>query len=296
MREEDGLRPLAAVAIAILLLSLMDALVKFVAGEFTTWQIVLLRYGLGLAMIAPIFAVTQRKLPQLSTLRSSALRGLASLATAYCFFYALSVIALVKAVALSFSAPLFMIIIARVLLREPITARAAAAIAVGSAGVLVMLWQPLMASGGSGSLIGEAAVLMAGFFYALAIVLTRLHGQRDSANAMVLTQTLCITVYALPFGVAEWRPLSAELALLFALIAALGTIANLMMVWGFSRAPASRLGPLEYTNLIWTSILGYALFAEIPTGYTSAGAALIVGASVLAAKRVARSKVQPADA
>ena len=290
MREEDSLRPLAAVAVAIMLLSLMDALVKLLASDYSTWQIVLLRYVFGLCAVTPVFLWRERTLPRRATMRDSALRGLIGMATAFFFFYALSLIPLVKAVALSFSAPLFMILVARIVLREPITLRALAAIGVGSTGVTVMLWQRLVSDGGSSSLIGEVAVLTAAFFYALSVVLTRLHGQRDNAHSLVFTQAVCVTLYALPPGMMAWTALDGRALFLFAIVGILGTAATLLMAWGFSRASAGRLGPVEYTNLIWTSALGFFLFAEIPGPSTIAGAALIISASVLASRRVSRAK------
>lgn len=82
--------------------------------------------------------------------------------------------------------------------------------------------------------------------------------------------------------------------MLFLIIGALGTAGQFLMVAGFSRANAARLGPIEYTGLIWASLFGLMFFDEIPTTETLAGAGLIVTASLLATQRP-RPAATPTD-
>ncbi len=60
---------------------------------------------------------------------------------------------------------------------------------------------------------------------------------------------------------------------------------HLLLTSAFARAPASRLAPLEYTALIWASLLGYIMFREVPLFTTYAGAVLIVAGAIAVSRR-----------
>ena len=295
MRNDASLTPVAMVVLAIALLSAMDAVIKQVAGTYPTWQIVMMRYLVGLAIALPLYLYQRPAWPDRSAWTQSVLRSLTALATAFCFFHALTLLPLAKAVALTFCAPLFLALLARLILHEPISGRALAAILLGFGGVLIMLWRQLAQSGGENeSLLGASLALAASLFYALAIILTRLHGQKQRAAAMIFLQNIFTCLFAIPLGVAAWHPVEGSTLMLFLIIGALGTAGQFLMVAGFSRANAARLGPIEYTGLIWASLFGLMFFDEIPTTETLAGAGLIVTASLLATQRP-RPAATPTD-
>jgi S-adenosylmethionine uptake transporter len=277
--------PVLVAVAGIGLLSIMDAAVKQVAVlGVTTWQIVLLRYAFGTAFALPLFLLAgQRRLPPAETLRAHALRAVAVVCTAASFFYALSALPLVVALALSFTSPIMIALLARLSLGERPSASVLAAIAVGFAGVLTVLAGELYRSG-AGTLPGVAAALAAAAFYAVSMVSLKARAGRDPVATIVLLQNAFAGLLVAPLGAAAWTAPSVPVLAWFALIGLLGTAGHVALAWAYGRAEASRLGAVEYTAFVWATALGFVFFAEVPSVATLAGAALILAGAVVAAQ------------
>ncbi|WP_350333477.1 DMT family transporter [Coralliovum pocilloporae] len=288
MRSESGLAPLYSVAAAVSVLSIMDALIKDLSGTFTIAQIVTLRYGFGMLAAVPFFIMLTSPRLSANAFRTGFVRSLAIVATASSFFYALSVLPLAVAVTIAFTAPLFLVLLGALVLKEPITVQAIAGVFIGLLGVLLIMGPELVNGFGSeASLSGYLAALFASLGYAVALVLTRLHSSHDAPAAMVMVQTGFCALIVLPFGISAWTP-PATLDWGQALIVGcLGTFGHLLMAWGFSRAEASRLGPIEYVAFLWAIVIGYFFFGEVPGWWVLSGAGLIILACVVVARRPA---------
>ncbi len=63
----------------------------------------------------------------------------------------------------------------------------------------------------------------------------------------------------------------------------LGTLGHFLFILAFQRAPASALSPFTYMQLVWATLIGWAVFAEFPDGFALAGMALIAGSGLLIA-------------
>lgn len=293
MTSSGYARPVLAAIVGIGLLSIMDAAVKQVSSSVGTWQIVLLRYAFGTLFALPLFLAGDRRLPPTETLKAHLLRALAVVFTAVTFFYALSVLPLVVTLALSFTAPIMIALLARLSLGERPSGGVLAAIGVGFLGVLVVLAGELQRSG-SGTLLGIVAAMAAAASYAIAMVSLRARAGRDPIATIVLLQNAFAALLIAPFGVVAWSTPTGSTLLWFALIGLLGTAGHVALTWAYGRAEASRLGAIEYTAFVWATALGIVFFGEIPSLATLAGAALIIGGAIVAVR--ARSVGEPATA
>jgi len=186
-------------------------------------------------------------------------------------------------VTLSFTAPIFMVLIARAVLGEPVTSRAIFAVGIGFLGVIVVVAGD-MGTGGSLAPLGVAAALLAAVAYALGIVLLRKHSAHDTIPVLTLLQAAFATLILTPFGIVGWAGITTSELTRFAAIGLLGTAGHLLIAWGFKHAEAGRLAPLEYTNLLWATIFGILFFSERPSLTTVGGAALIILACVIATR------------
>lgn len=284
MRKPDhAAAPVVAVAAAIAVLSLMDATIKSLGPLVPTMQIVFLRYLFGAATALPVFLATGPHRMSRETLRGNMLRTVVMLVAGGLFFYSITHMPLLEVVTLAFSAPLFMVFLARPILGEPIEARALLAVLLGLVGVVIVVWgdagsQGTLTPGGTAAVLGSAAA------YALGVVLLRKHAMDGHPASLVFTQQAMGLALLLPAALFFWEEVSAGEWGRYAAIGVMGTAGGLLMAWGFGRASAARLAPLEYTNLIWASIFAYLWFAERPTIPTLAGAAAIIAACVLASR------------
>jgi drug/metabolite transporter (DMT)-like permease len=277
------LQPILMAVLGIGLLSLMDAAVKQVSATVPTWQIVLLRYAFGTMFALPLFLAGGLRLPAGTVMRAHLLRSFAIVLTAATFFYALSVLPLAVTLALSFTSPILIALLARLSLRERPPPGVFLAIGIGFAGVLAVLAGELDRSGGA-TLGGIAAAIAAAAFYAVSMVSLKARAARDSIATIVLLQNGFAALIVLPFGAFAWVVPAAATMLWFALIGLLGTLGHMSLAWSYGRADASRLGAVEYTSFLWAIVLGLVAFGEVPSWATLAGAGLIMAGALLAVR------------
>jgi len=101
-------------------------------------------------------------------------------------------------------------------------------------------------------------------------------------------------VFFLPPALLQWQaPTWSELGLL-AIAGVLGTSANMCLVNAYKVAEISALQPLTFLNIVWASLMGLLVFADIPDHWTFIGAAVIVASTTYIARREARADRQAA--
>ncbi|MGJ3264241.1 MAG: DMT family transporter [Salinarimonas sp.] len=283
-------RAIRDAVLGIGLLSGMDAAVKLATVSLPVVQVTFLRFAFGAMAIAVAVAWTRPRIPTWEALRINFVRGLLVVATGLSFFTALSRLPLAEATALSFLAPSFMALFGALILKERVGGRALAALAIGFAGMLVIVFGQGGFSGGSTSgagldPIGVAAGLAAALFYALAMVLVRARARIDGVVTIVALQHLFPALVLAGPAAFVWEPLPLDLVWLFCLVGTLGVGGHLLLARAFRSAEAARIAPIDYTALVWAAALGLVLFGEVPGLATLAGAVLIVAGAVVASRR-----------
>lgn len=274
--------PVLMATLGIFLLTGMDAVVKAQMQNHPVVVSIFLRFVMGglVALVAIAWLAPPR--PTGPEIRANLLRVPLVVLTAGSFFYSISQLPLAEAISLSFLAPAFIAVLGVVLLKEKLDRNILLALAAGFAGMLVMLL-PKLEEGITGSTLGVIAALFSAFAYAFNIILLRRLAVNQHPATIVAFQNWGPAVLLLPAAVWFWSSPSGPDLAMFLLVGLLGTSGHLLLTYAFSRANASRLAPTEYTSLVWAAIIGFAMFGEVPTLYTFAGAALIVlGAFTLA--------------
>ncbi|MFN0182703.1 MAG: DMT family transporter [Aquabacterium sp.] len=279
---------LAAVALAAALFIGMDASVKTLAHRFDALQLTFLRFAGGALFALPLWLWFRTPLPQRPSWRLHALRSALLLLALLGWFHSLTLLPLVQAVAVGYTAPLFIALLAMLLLGERPSRWIWAALALGGIGTGIGLWPELTAASSAGSaarLAGMAAAGASAVCYAGVVVLARHQAQRDALWTILLVQNLLpLALLALPVGL-RWAPMTAADVPVVLLIGALATGGLWAITWAFTHIEASRAAPMEYTGLVWAAALGYLLFGEVPGGYTLASAGFIVAGALLLVRR-----------
>lgn len=276
--------PLLAM-VGIALLTLMDAVIKAQMQSQPFIVALFMRFAMGGLVALSVLAIVRPPRPTRASLIGNLARVPVVVMTAGSFFYSISVLPLAEALTLSFLAPVFVALLGSLILKETIDRRIGVALAFGLAGMLVMVW-PRLQGGITGAELGVAAALFSAVTYAFNLILLRRIAQREHPAVIVAFQNcgpaLCV---ALPAALAFVPMTAADLATYLA-AGALGVGGHLTLTAAFARAPASQLAPIEYTALVWASLLGFFLFGEVPLWTTYAGALLIVaGAFAVSRKR-----------
>lgn len=268
------------------LLSLMDALIKLLTARYPTFQIVWLRFSFGLIGATVLLAFMRPGWPGRETIVFNGARSLLVVVVATTFFFALSVLPLAEAIALSFVSPLFIVLFGVLLLGERIDSRIGVALVAGLAGMLLIAGARIGdASYSSAAWRGALAAVTSAMAYGLVIVLLRARATRDPLPTIVFFQNLGPSLILAVPAAYVWVPLSGYDLALFALIGAIGVAGHYLLALAFAGAEAARLAPITYVSLVWATLFGYVFFSELPTASALAGAALIVVGTLVAQRK-----------
>ncbi len=271
--------------------AVMDATIKWLTSDYPVIQIAALRSWFGLPLLC-LFALRGGGWRQLRTRRPAVHVGryLLVLGLTMTFFWALSQMKLVDAIAITFAAPIFITALSVPLLKEAVGRHRWFAVAAGFVGVLVML-RP-----GAGVFDWAALVVVCSVvFYALLMITTRAFKATESSASLMLYPQLGMSLTGLlaaPFF--EVMPSPADLAL-FALAGTFGSVGGMCVTHAFRLGPPAVISPFEYSGLIWSTLLGFLLFAEWPDRFTLIGAGIVIacGLYIVYRETVRRVPVHP---
>ncbi|WP_230531218.1 DMT family transporter [Microvirga roseola] len=277
--------PALRAAAGIAVLSIMDAVIKGMSAFYPTFQVAFLRFACGTLIVTGVVAVMRPGWPSRETVVANAFRSVIAVVTAVSFFYALGQLPLAETLVLSFLSPMFIALFGLLMLKERVDARIIGAIAIGFAGTLIVVLGQTEEAQSARSWAGVGAALLSAVTYALSLVLLRQRAQRDKFLHIVVFQNVGPALLVAPFAVFVWQPLDLWHLAWFLVMGVLGFSGHMLMVTAYAKAEAARLAPLEYTALIWAVLIGYGVFAEIPTWATLGGGILIVAAAMLTSRR-----------
>jgi len=283
--RSDAPRPVLGIALkltSVVLLSSMAACVKWLGDSVPSGQIIFVRGVISIAVLALIAWLTEGlHVLKTSNWRSHALRSLSGTISMFCLFAALTLIPFADVTAITFTAPMFLTILAMLFLGERIHWFRWTALAIGFLGVVIMIGPHL--SLGSGNPLGVFLALGAAVFSALAMMFLRSMSGVGREHAITitfyfsLTSMLCAALTAL-WG---WPMPTAEQWLVIVGAGFLGVFGQLVMTMSYRYAEASTIAPLDYGNLLVAVLYGYFVFDEIPGLSTWLGAPLVIAAGLI---------------
>ena len=251
----------------------MTAIVKHVGSDVPAAQSAFLRFALGLPFAVPMLWPLWRERLTPAQVRLFGLRGAVHTLGVLCWFYAMTRIPLAEVTAMNYLNPVYVTIGAALFLGERWEARRLLAVAAAMVGALVILRPGLReVEPGHIAMLGTALAFAAGY-----LIAKRLSGQ-VSASVVVGMLSVTVTLGLLPFAVAAWVPVGwAELGWFFG-TAVLATGAHYTMTRAFAAAPISATQPATFLQLVWSVLLGAALFGEPVDAWVILGGALIMAA------------------
>lgn len=261
----------------------MGLCVKLLGERLPSIEIAFFRAMTGLAVVLPLMA--QEGIGLWRTQRLGAHFGRALLGTGgmVCGFYAFTNLPLAEATAISFTKPLFMVVLAALVLHETVRARRWTATAVGFLGVLLMM-RP-------GSEAMEAAALVAllgaAFGALVTIFIKQLVATERKSTIMAYLGLTGMILTGLPMLFVWVTPNLYEVSLIV-LMGLVGSIAQLCLMQAFKLGEASALAPFDYARLPFAAAFGWFFFGELLDGWAIAGVLVIILSSTYIAWREAQ--------
>ncbi|MDA0260902.1 MAG: DMT family transporter [Proteobacteria bacterium] len=277
-------RGIASIIVGGFLLTAHDAAIKSVSDAVPVGQIIGIRGVIATLLLALLISWRfDWRIGTVVDLRGNLARAVLMIAGTFLFIAALRRMPLADAIAVAFVGPIMLTALAVPFLGEHVGWRRWTAVFLGFCGVIVML-RP------TGDGIYWIALLPVGAALtgAMRDIFTRRLSVGDSSIAILFFTTAAVAVAGLataPLG--DWIGLSIPDIANLVLLSVLYCAAHFLIIDAFRYAQAGLLSTFRYLNLVWATVLGFAIWGHIPGAWTIAGAALVVSAGVL--HRMARS-------
>lgn len=278
-RSDQPLRGIMLLMGSTIFLACSDAMAKYLARTLPPVEVAWLRFAMFALILAPFIVINP------GVLRSvrpglQAMRALAMLASSLLFITGLRFLPIAEASATAFVAPIFVTALSVLLLSEKVGRRRWVATIAGLCGVLIVV-RPGTAAFNVASILP----ILSAVAWACTLVATRLISGADrviTTMAFAALAGFLVLSAIVPF---YWVAPNVTEIMIGAAIGVAATAGHWIVVMAFRYADASVLAPFSYSQLLWVTLLGFAMFGEIPDVWTFAGAAIIVASGVYTAHR-----------
>ncbi len=263
----------------------MQSTIRYISQEIHPFEVAFCSNLTGVVVLLPWVIWRGWGVLRTDRLHLHGLRALINVTAMLIFFSGLSLTPVAEAAALNFSAPLFGSLGAIWLLGEAFDPRSWVTMACGILGMLLILRPGFEAIS-----LGPILVLVGSMVWAGVLITVKLLSRTDSSLAITTYMALFLTPLSLLPALWVWRTPSLEQGLWLGLVGVLMVGGQLFMTEAFRAADITTVLPLDFTKLIWASLIGYWAFAEVPDLWTWVGGGVIFSSSTYLALSRARSQ------
>lgn len=278
-----NLRGILLVVIATVGFSVMHVLVRYLSSELHPIQISFFRNAFGLLVFAPWLLKFGVGVMSTRRLGLHGVRAVLNVSAMFAYFTALSIAPLAQVTALGFTAPIFAALLSVLLLGERFRFRRWAALAIGFVGTLVILRpgiQPID--------LGSMLVLISAVLWGVTMIVIKMLARTESSMAITGYMNLFLTILSIGPALYFWQMPRPETWIWLLLIGVTGTLAQVAFAQALKEADAGVVMPFDFLKLVWISIMGFILFAEVPDIFIWLGGAIVFSSTSYLAYRESR--------
>ncbi|WP_101067043.1 DMT family transporter [Roseovarius salinarum] len=294
--DRNNLAGALCALVAVVCFSINDVGIKFLSDRYALHQVVMIRSIIGMAAFLAVIMPLNGGWRVVRTRRPGAhfIRGLCVVVANMCLFLGLAAMPIADAIAVFFVSPLIITVFSVIFLHERVGPRRWAAVAVGFAGVLVIV-KPGTAAFQVASLLPIAAATL----YATLHMFTRKIGGTESAATMafyiLVTFLIASGMFglvlgdgkfagqghpALAFLLRAWAPVAPGDWPLLALLGVSGIAGGFFISQAYRLSEAAFAAPFEYVAMPMAVMWGVTVFGTWPAPSAWAGIALILGSGL----------------
>ena len=267
--------------------SVLNALMRALTLDIPPFESQFLRYLFGLLVLLPVMARHGWHAYRPRHVGGQFVRGALHTAGLCLWFIALPRIPLADMTAIGFTTPLFIMLGAWLFFRETMRWERWLAALLGFAGVLVVVG-PKLSLGAGGSGLFHLVMLASAPLFAASFLVTKALTRYETTGTILVWQSITITLLSLPLALPGWQWPSALQWLGFLGAGLLGSAGHYCLTRALASTDISATQSARFLELIWSALMGWLVFSDLPTWSTLAGGALIAASVVWVARREAR--------
>lgn len=275
-----ALKGIAAMITGMAFLILSDAFSKHLAESHPIGQVICIRQLASLVFVAAFVARGSGFVAlRMRNVRMQMLRGLAFVASSFLIVWSLSLLPLPTVTAITFSGPIMIALMSAPMLGERVAPVVWIATLLGFSGMLFII-RPGSTDFTWSLLIPVAAA----FASSLRDILARILARTDDSISILFWSSVIVALAMLPTALWGWTRVSLGSWGLFVLAGLVNFCAHLFIIESYRLSRAAVVAPFKYTSLIWSAVLGYIIWGDMPDGWVWVGSAILVASGLWIAR------------
>ena len=283
-RLDPNVRALLWSATAGLLFVVLNSLMRALALTLDPFQTQFLRYLMGFFVMLPFMLRAGLAAYRPKNIGGQFTRGAVHTVGLCLWFLALPAITIADVTAIGFTTPIFIMLGAVLLFKEPMRWERWLAAAIGFAGVVIVVAPKLTGTGGLWNLV----MLASSPVFAASFLITKALTRYERAEVIVAWQSITVTLLSLPLALWHWQTPTAGQLLLCLVCGLLGSTAHYCLTRSYATADISATQSIKFLDLVWATLIGWLAFGDQPSRSTIVGGVVICAATLWIAQRESR--------
>lgn len=283
-RLDPTMRALIWSASAGLLFVLLNTLMRGLSLALDPFQTQFLRYLMGIAVMLPLVARAGFAAYKPVNTRGHFTRGFVHTIGLCIWFTAIPHISIADTTAIGFTGPIFIMLGAVLVFKEPMRWERWVAAALGFGGVLIVVAPKMTGEGGLYNLV----MLASSPVFAASFLMTKALTRYERSEVIVVWQAISVTLFSLPLALLHWQWPSAGQWLLFLLCGLLGSAGHYCLTSSYAAADISATQSVKFLDLVWATLIGWLVFSDAPSQATLIGGTVICASTLWIARRESR--------
>ena len=270
MKNQNYFTVIALTLVSTLFAAVMVSGVKYLSTNLNPFMISFLRCLIGLIIVLPFVARNKFQALKTKNIKLQFFRSLINVFSMISWFTAIGLMHLEKATAIGFTTPLFTTLLAVIILGEVIKIHRIVALIIGFIGVLVIIrpgYIPLEFS--------TLILLTSTLSFSFVLIIVKKLSQKDSSLTITFYHLFFMTPLTFIIAIFFWEEITLNQLMIFILIASAGFITQWCLTQSLKLSDTTFVMPLQFTKIIWASLVGFYIFAELPNIWTWLGASII---------------------
>lgn len=275
-KDENAPLGIALITAAFFCAAVMSAFGKAASGV-PALQLLFLQYGISFLVFLPVVAREGIGSLRTSHLGLHVFRSVTGSVCQLLFFISVKSIPLMDAVLLSNAAPLFIPLVVYVWFRKTVQPLVWLSLLIGLAGIVLII-KP------SATMFRDPAALIAlsaAVFSALALVATNKLSATEPPTRILVYNFGISTLLLTPLCAFAWQPPTGRQWLLLVGVGLSMAVTQYLIILAYRQASAASISPFNYTVVIFSGLLGWILFGNVPDWISVLGTALICAGGIL---------------